>query len=416
MKRKSILTLCAIVSLGAFAQQATVKDVEKAIGGLNPDVNTLVDAANKIKSALTNAETKDDAKTWYVAGKANFAIYDKQQTAMMMKQPIDTALMGGSVVEGYKYFMAALPLDSVKQLEKDGSYKLEKDGSIKVKTKYSKEIVNTLVTRHEDFNRAGGLLYDSKRYKEAAEAWGIYSSLPYSGLAERSKFVVADTILGMTAYYQGIALWQAGNVNDAVGAFANARKLGYKHKEAYDYALSCAAQAKDNVAIVAIAEEAYKEFGGKDIQYLNVLINDKLSKEEFDDAETLINDALNVDANNAELLNLKGLIVENKGNEDAALDEFKKAIEIDNTLAQGYFNAGRIVMKKVVAQQKAMETMNRSDYAKAKEEILIPLLKEALPYMERAYQLDDTNANAKRILSNIYYQLGDEEALQALDK
>lgn len=416
MKRKSILTLCAIVSLGAFAQQATVKDVEKAIGGLNPDVNTLVDAANKIKSALTNAETKDDAKTWYVAGKANFAIYDKQQTAMMMKQPIDTALMGGSVVEGYKYFMAALPLDSVKQLEKDGSYKLEKDGSVKVKTKYSKEIVNTLVTRHEDFNRAGGLLYDSKRYKEAAEAWGIYSSLPYSGLAERSKFVVADTILGMTAYYQGIALWQAGNVNDAVGAFANARKLGYKHKEAYDYALSCAAQAKDNVAIVAIAEEAYKEFGGKDIQYLNVLINDKLSKEEFDDAETLINDALKVDANNAELLNLKGLIVENKGNEDAALDEFKKAIEIDNTLAQGYFNAGRIVMKKVVAQQKAMETMNRSDYAKAKEEILIPLLKEALPYMERAYQLDDTNANAKRILSNIYYQLGDEEALQALDK
>ena len=416
MKRKSILTLCAIVSLGAFAQQATVKDVEKAIGGLNPDVNTLVDAANKIKSALTNAETKDDAKTWYVAGKANFAIYDKQQTAMMMKQPIDTALMGGSVVEGYKYFMAALPLDSVKQLEKDGSYKLEKDGSIKVKTKYSKEIVNTLVTRHEDFNRAGGLLYDSKRYKEAAEAWGIYSSLPYSGLAERSKFVVADTILGMTAYYQGIALWQAGNVNDAVGAFANARKLGYKHKEAYDYALSCAAQAKDNVAIVAIAEEAYKEFGGKDIQYLNVLINDKLSKEEFDDAETLINDALKVDANNAELLNLKGLIVENKGNEDAALDAFKKAIEIDNTLAQGYFNAGRIVMKKVVAQQKAMETMNRSDYAKAKEEVLIPLLKEALPYMERAYQLDDTNANAKRILSNIYYQLGDEEALQALDK
>lgn len=416
MKRKSILTLCAIVSLGAFAQQATVKDVEKAIGGLNPDVNTLVDAANKIKSALTNAETKDDAKTWYVAGKANFAIYDKQQTAMMMKQPIDTALMGGSVVEGYKYFMAALPLDSVKQVEKDGSYKLEKDGSIKVKTKYSKEIVNTLVTRHEDFNRAGGLLYDSKRYKEAAEAWGIYSSLPYSGLAERSKFVVADTILGMTAYYQGIALWQAGDVNNAVGAFANARKLGYKHKEAYDYALSCAAQAKDNVAIVAIAEEAYKEFGGKDIQYLNVLINDKLSKEEFDDAETLINDALNVDANNAELLNLKGLIVENKGNEDAALDEFKKAIEIDNTLAQGYFNAGRIVMKKVVAQQKAMETMNRSDYAKAKEEVLIPLLKEALPYMERAYQLDDTNANAKRILSNIYYQLGDEEALQALDK
>ena len=416
MKRKSILTLCAIVSLGAFAQQTIVKDVEKAIGGLNPDLNALVAAANNIKPALTNDETKGDAKTWYVAGKANFAIYDKQQTAMMMKQPIDTVLMGNSMVEGYKYFMTVLPLDSVKQLEKDGSYKLEKDGSVKVKTKYSKEIVNTLVTRHEDFNRAGGLLYDAKHFAEAAEAWGIYANLPYSGLADRSKFVVADTILGLTAYYQGIALWQAGNPKDAVGAFANARKLGYKHKEAYDYALNCAAQAQDNAAIVAIAEEALQVFGGKDIQYMNILINDKLNREEFDSAENLINSALQIDANNAELLNLKGLIVENKGDEDAALVEFKKAIEIDNTLAQGYFNAGRIIMKKVVAQQKAMETMNRSDYAKAKEEVLIPLLKEALPYMERAYQLDDSNANAKRILSNIYYQLGDEEALQALDK
>ena len=46
----------------------------------------------------------------------------------------------------------------------------------------------------------------------------------------------------------------------------------------------------------------------------------------------------------------------------------------------------------------------------------LPLLNKALPYMEKAYQLDAENDAAKNILRNIYYQLGDEEKLNALER
>lgn len=412
------MLLCALMSFGAFAQKSLVKDVEKAVGGMNPDVNTLKAACSDILPALVDAETKDDAKTWLVAGKANFGLFDSQQTKMMMKQPVDTMMMGEALIKGYKYFMTALPLDSVKEVDKKtGEYKLNKDGSIKIKTsKVSKEIANSLVTRHNDFSVMASLLYDSKRYKEAAEAWGIYAAIPYAGFADRDKFAVPDTIIGQMEFYQGTASWQAEDLKGAVAAFASARSHGYKAKEAYDYALSCAAGLQDNDAIVAIAAEAYEEFGDKDIQYMNILINDKLNKEKFDEAEGLINKALAANPNNPELINLQGLILENKKDDDGAFALFKKVTELNPEYAQGQFNAGRIIMKKAVALQKDMEKMAPAEYQTVKDTKLVPLFKEALPYMEEAYRLDNTNNNAKNILRNLYYQLGDEAKLNALEQ
>lgn len=418
MKRKSILLLCALMSFGAFAQKSLVKDVEKAIGGMNPDVNTLKAACSDILPALVNAETKDDAKTWLVAGKANFGLFDSQQTKMMMKQPVDTMMMGDALIKGYEYFVKALPLDSVKEVDKKtGEYKLNKDGSIKIKTsKVSKEIANSLVTRHNDFSVMASLLYDSKHYKEAAKAWGIYAAIPYAGIADRDKFAVPDTVIGQMEFYQGTASWQAEDLKGAVAAFASARLHGYKAKEAYDYALSCAAGLQDNDAIVAIAAEAYEEFGDKDIQYMNILINDKLNKEKFDEAESLISKALASNPNNPELINLQGLILENKKDEAGAKALFMQVTKLKPDYAQGQFNAGRIIMKEAIALQKDMEKMASNEYQKVKESQLIPLFKEALPYMEEAYRLDNTNTNAKNILRNLYYQLGDEAKLNALEQ
>ena len=77
MKKKSILLLCALTTFGAFAQKSLVDDVEHQIGGFNVSVDAYKEAAGKIKPALENAETKDQAKTWFVAGKANIGIYDQ---------------------------------------------------------------------------------------------------------------------------------------------------------------------------------------------------------------------------------------------------------------------------------------------------------------------------------------------------
>ena len=234
MKKKSILLLCDLTTFGAFAQKSLVDDVEHQIGGFNVSVDAYKEAAGKIKPALENAETKDQAKTWFVAGKANMGIYDQCMAMLQLGKDADKELMATSLMTAFNDFKVALPLDSVKQTNKDGSFKLDKKtGLPKIKTEYSKDIAGILVGHHVDFNRVGSDLYNLKKYKEAYDAWGAYLELPNMGIAGKDKFnpvAVADSTMSLIAFYRGIAAWQAEDMKAAVASFAQARKLGYKRK------------------------------------------------------------------------------------------------------------------------------------------------------------------------------------------
>lgn len=414
MKRKSILLLCALTTVGAFAQKNLVEEVDHEIGGYNSDFKT---ACEKIKPALTNEETKGDVKTWFVAGKANFGLYDNLLGQMQLgKTDVDKSLMGTSLIQGYEYYMTALPLDSVKQVEKDGSYKMDKNGKIKVKTKYSKDIVNTLVGHHNDYQQVGSILYEDKKYAEAAKCWSIYAALPYSGIADRDKFYAPDSVIAQIEFYQGVALWQSEDLKGAVEAFASARKHGNTAKEVYDYAMSCYANMNDNAGIIAVAKEALPVHGDKDSQYINILINDNINNEKYDEAQAMIEEALAKNPNSAELHNVMGVMYEQKKDEKKALEYYRKAVDLDPNYAQGQFNVGRMIMKEAVEVQKELESLKGQEYMNAIETRLKPLYKEALPYMEKAWELDSTNSNARNLLRNIYYQLGDEDKLNALEQ
>lgn len=405
MKKTSILLLCALTSFGAFAQKSLVEEVEHSIGGFNSDFKA---ACEKIVPALSNEETKGQAKTWYVAGKACFGLYDNSYSKLQLGQAVDTVLMANSIVKGYDYFMTGLPLDTVREVNKKGK--------VKIKTKYSKDMVNTLVGHHNDFQLAGSMLYERQKYAEAAKCWEIYASLPYSGIADRDKFMAHDTIIGQIEFYQGVALWQSKDLKGAVNAFANARKHGNLSKDAFDYALFCYAELKDNDGVVALAKEALPIHGDKDSQYLNILINDNINKGNYDEAQKMIEQAIAKQPDSAELYNVMGIMYEQKKDDNKAMECFLKAVELDANHAQGQFNVGRCIMKQAVAVQKKMETLKGADYAAARDNEYLPLLNKALPYMEKAYQLDAENDAAKNILRNIYYQLGDEEKLNALER
>ncbi len=416
MKRNSILLLCALTTFGAFAQKSLVDDVEHQIGGFNVSLDTYKDAATKIKPALDNAETKGQAKTWFVAGKANVGIYDQCFGLLQLGKDADKDLMATSLLTAYSDFKTALPLDTVIQREKDGSPKVDKKGNVKVKTEYSKDIVSILVQHHLDFNRIGSDLYNLKKYKEAYEAWGAYIELPNSGIATKDKFnpvAVADTTMGQVAFYRGIAAWQGEDQKAAVASFAQARQMGYREKEAYDYAMSCYANMQDNAGIVAVAKEALPLYGDKDPQYMNIIINDNVNNGKLDEALEMVNAAI-ANKPTAALYNLKGYVLEQKKDEDGALDFYKRAAAEDASNVQAQFNTGRMYVKQAFNLQPEADKLSGAAYKKFKAEKLIPLYQQALPYMKKAYDLDPTDNQAKSLLSNIYYQLDMDTELDAL--
>ncbi len=412
MKKISLFLVCSLIALGAVAQQNVVDAVNKDISGFTPDYKA---AREKLKPALSNDQTKDDARTWFVAGKTEFGLYDNLLGKMQLKQDVNNIEMGNALLDGYSYFLTALPLDSVAEKQKDGSLKLDKKGNPKIKTKYSKDILNLISGHFNDFQTVGNFFYDAKNFGKAYEAWDIYTSLPKAAFLGKQAPVLPDTIVGLMNFYKGIAAWQNEEPGKAVKAFADARKMGYTKKEAFDYAMSCYVNLKDNDAIVAIATEAFPLYGSQDPQYISIMINDLINKGNYAGANELLDKAISGDPQNAEFYNVKGTLYENQKDLDNAIIQYKKAIELNPEYPKGLFDVGRYYYNIAIAKRDEINELKGAAYQKALNEVLNPLYRDALPYLEKAYQLDPSNVDAKNALKNIYYFLGDADKLNAIE-
>ena len=407
MKRILTFYMIGVLALAAGAQQRVVAEVKKTIDGMTLTVDNIKAAAKKITPALTNDETKDKAETWFVAGNVQYRLYDKFMSNRAVGQKVDVKAMGHALIDGYGYYQQALKLDTILDTDKNGRPKVDrKTMRAKVKTKYSQDIVGRLSTKMSDYNKVGGELYNLKDWDGAYKAWEIYCTL-----AQRQGGAVPDTILGQTRYFQGIALWQQNEYRGAADLFAAARALGYTKKEAFDYALVCLSALKDDAGIVETAADAYKTFGTADLHYIRILINNHINKKEFSQANDLLDRAIEANEADAELHNLKGLVVEQQEGLEAALPHFERCVALAPDNAQAQFNVGRYYYNQAMAVTEAHPNLSRKEFGKQ----VTPLYREAMPYFERALEQEPDNDEVKNALRNIYYRLGEGRKLEALD-
>lgn len=410
MKKFSILSLCLLAIASASAQKSIVKEAERA-SSIN-DVRTI------IAPALSNPETMNDAYTWYVAGKKEFGFYDDQYAKMAIgKKDVNGKEMGLALINGYEYYLKALPLDSIAETEKDGTPKLNKDGSAKIKTKYSKDIINTISGHFNDFLNAGQFLYDAKDYVNAAKAWGIYTQLPYNEQLGKAKpKAPADSTMGQILYFQGVAAWQGENLPDALAAFNKAIALSYKEKSLYDYAMSVAAQLKEDAKVVEIAKRANEIYGKEDSKYISIVINDFIIKENYTEAMSLLETAIANNPSNAQLYNVMGVLYESQKEPEKAYEFYKKALDIDSENAKLQYDFGRIIYLKAAKISEGASNLDQAAYSKVHNEQVVPLLKEALPYLQKAYSLDEDNSDYKQLLRRLYYDLNMGKELEQLER
>lgn len=410
MKKISILGLCLLSAASVCAQKNVVKEAERA--------SSIKDARAIIAPALTNPETKDDAYTWYVAGKKEFGYYDELYAKMAIgSKDVNGKDMGLSLINGYEYYMTALPLDSILELDKNGEPKLNKDGSPKIKTKYSKDIVNTIGGHFNDFLNAGQLLYDAKDYLNASKAWGIYTQLPYNeSLGKAKPAAPADSTMGQILYYQGVAAWQGEDLKAALEAFERSIAHNYDEKSLYDYAMSVAAQQKEEEKVVNIAKRANELYGNEDSKYISIVINDLIIKENYTEAMALLKTAIANNSDNAQLHNVMGVLYESQKQNEAAYDYYKKAVELDPSNAKHQYDFGRIIYIKAATISEGAANLSQAEYNKVHDEQVAPLLKEALPYLEKAYSLDESSKDYKQLLRRLYYDLNMGAELEQLER
>ena len=370
MKKMILFAAAAIMAFGASAQMSLVKDLAKKAASGNP--MDLISVLENIEPALTNPESAGDVLTWYTAGKAAFGMYDKMLEMKLLGQPVEDVLMNEALAAGFEYFQTALPLDTIVEMDKNGAPKLNKDGTKKVKTKYSKEIIGALTSHMGDIANAGNVYLQANDWENAAAAFGNYADIASSAFAIANGVAAADSTLSQVRFFQGYSQYQIQDFTNAYENFTKARKLGYTDNNIVDFQTSSLAN----------------------------LVQGMLDKNEFDKANNFIDNALKGDPMNGTLHDIKGFTIELKDGVDAALPYYRKAVEVDPTYANAYFDVGRCLY---LQAQKIID-----DNPTATNKELVPKIKpiydEAIPFLEKASQLNPDESKAKNVLDDILYK------------
>ena len=408
-----VLLYFMLVSISMSAQQQVIDGVKRCISDLSASANTYKAALSRLKPALSHESTKDKAEAWWLAGKIAFAIYDKLQHNKAVGNKVDEKEMATYLTQGYSYCKSAMRLDSVPELNHDGTPKIDrKTGTPIVKTKYSSDIATKLLENLQHFASAGGDLYNSGNWNEAWNAWEAYHEIAISSYARSKKKVPADTLIGKMRFYQGLASFQTSNFLGAHQCFSDARIYGYKQKAVFDNDLNVLVRMGDTTEVVNVAREAFQVHGAADIQYLRILINDHLNKLQYNEATTLLDTAIEKDPTNAEYYNLKGVIIEQEKDYEAALPIYLQAIEADPYYPVGQYDVGRCYYLRALELVKKTPSYNRT----ALNDKVSPVFQQALFYLENAYELNPNDPEVIKILKDIYYRLGMGEQLQELER
>ncbi|MBR4828652.1 MAG: hypothetical protein IKZ92_02495 [Muribaculaceae bacterium] len=395
--------------VGVSAQQLLVNQAKKAITGLTMTIDSYNKAFAKLQPALTNDETKDRAETWALANRIKIEQYDKYMDNRRVGKKIDVKAMGHSLIDAYDYGLKALQLDTIKVLDGKGEPRIDKKSKRPLfKTKYSKDVVNRLLEHHDSYRIAGSEMYNVKDWDGAYKAWDYYCQM--ATRSDDPRWIRPDSIVAEVRYYQGIAAWQRTDTIDAVRLFSIARHSGYQRKEAYDYALVCLSDLGNEKEVVRLAWEAYVKFGTSDPQYIRILINNFLERDDFSGANDLLGEAMEANPDDDELLNLKGLVVENQEDIYEAFPYYQRCVELNDSNASGLFNVGRYFYNK------AQETRQNSNlYGKKLAALVNPIYREALPYLEKSFAINPNNPDVRNALRDIYYKLGEANKLQAIE-
>ena len=324
-----------------------------------------------------SAYAQSEVESLYKSGKEAFAAYDKDFAKTQLSQPVDTAAMLGNLMKGFKDFEAALPLDSVKTNKID-----KKTGLPKVKTKYSKEMVALMAGHIGDLTAAGNMYYTSKQYAEGAYAFGRYCELIQSPMAKANNVQVpADTILGQIRFFEGLCDYYIPDYKKAFTAFDNALKLGYTGKE---YNLNIADYKAD---------------------CFSKMLQPLLDAKEFDKAYAAVDKAIAAEPNNSAYYYMKGALYasDSTKNVDDAIAMYKKSVELNPKNADANFNVGYYLWKK------GQEAINAAPANATNDQIapqVVPVYKEALPYLQKALEINPEYPSVKAVIENINYGLG----------
>ena len=391
MKRVLLTVALCVAASASFAQKKVVNEAQSIAKGSNADFG---EARTLIKGALENPETKDDAKTWYVAGFIEDQQFNAERAKQILGQQPNEPVMYEALYGILPYFQKAYELDQLPN---------EKG---KVKPKYTKDIKSILSANHVYLFNGGAYYFDKQEYKKAYDFFNQYVEISELPMFAGTQTAEKDSTFMTVQFYAAAAASLAKDSRLAIAALERAKNTPYRQYDVYQYLCyeyGEARTAQDSVMLEKTFEEGMQVFPDSAF-FLNNLINTYIYSNRNEKALEMLNVAIQKNPNDANLYNVMGRVYET-GLKDYANAEknFQIALEKDPNLTDALSNIGRIYYNQGV--NKLSEANMINDSKKYQEELSMAkdLFKKALPYYKKAHEAEPEKMDNMIALRGIYY-------------
>lgn len=418
MKSKYVFLATALMlSIATFAQKDQIKAAEKALkGGNAEEAITILQGAETASATAPDAEK---AQFFFVKGNAFLALANKNQDTDKNLTAAAKAYQDLLAVEkasGKAKFSAQATTSII-----DIKYKLINsaiaDSKAEKHTEGANKLYNAyLLDKKDTINLyyAASTYVNAKQYDDAYKLYDELKKLNYSG--------------------KGTNFYAANKINGEEQLFATAKerdqmvKLGTHDKPRTEVIPSKRGEIIKNMALILVqngkVEEAKKAVAEarvanpEDTSLILTEANLYLETKDFDTYKKLITEVLAQNPNDADLVFNLGVISYNAKNMVDAEKYYKRAIEIKPDYVSAYLN---LAILKLDGDKKLFEEIQKlgtSEKDNKRYEVLKKqreaVFSSALPFLEKASELDASNEEVKNTLLSVYRALEMTEKAKAL--
>jgi tetratricopeptide (TPR) repeat protein len=418
MKSKYVLLASALLlSVATFAQKDQIKAAEKALkAGNAQEAITILQGA---ESASATAPDAEKAQFCFVKGNAHLALANKNE---------DTDKNLSAAAKAYQDLLA------IEKASGKAKYSAQASTSI-IDIKY--KLINAAIADSKAEKHAIGAkkLYDAYLLDKKDTINLYYAASTYVNAKEyETAYNAYDELKKLNYSGKGTNFYAVNKINGEEQIFSTAKerdqmvKIGTHEKPRNEELPSKRGEIYKNMALILVqngkvaeAKKAIAEARVANPEDKTLILTEAnlyLDTKDFDTYKKLITEVLAQSPNDADLVFNLGVISYNAKNLVEAEKYYKRAIEIKPDYVNAYLN---LAILKLDADKKLFEEIQklgnsekdnkRYEVLKKQREVVFT---SALPYLEKASELDGTNEEVKGTLLSVYRALEMTEKAKAL--
>lgn len=408
MRKQLLILSVLLVSMTVFGQKDELKTAEKAIRANN--FSAAMAAIDKAEGMIANADQKTKAKFYYLRGKALYQnganSADLEKVGAAFNKLIEYEKKTNKVK--YSNEVAGIINDLINKLATSASTDYNTALSTKSLEDYDKaakefNAVYALSPRDTSYLDNAALVYFfAKDYDNSIKAYQKLLDLNYTGIA--TVYTATNKDDGKVITYNDK---KSRDLQVKLGLAENPKTVQKesRRENVYKYLAQNYAAKKMNDKALEILANGRKEFP----KSYSLLIDEaNIYYTKGDDAKfkEKLEEAIEMNPTEPTLYYNVGVMNMNQGKEEEAIANFKKAIELKPDYADAYNNVGAAIIDKtkpiIEEMNKSLSDFDKYDKLQAQQ---MEIYKEALPYYEKAYELNKSNISTVQTLMGLYENL-----------